>query len=266
MKSKKIVVLDKPITESSFHKNFIMNIPKLFRTNFLLILSLSMLLINLFLIIVLTSFNIIVWGDPNRVVYIIFFYHVSGAWLAYLSFGISLMFHALYLKKRNINWNRLGTNSIIVGVFFTIFALITGSLWYNATSGDYNNVFWQWSDARQTMTFVLLLSYLAYLIFRSMIEDKEKRAKLSSVLGVALFPTVPLSYFSALIFTSLHPLINPTPGEPGNIYWDSIKLFMLIFNLTAITILFFYIINKFGELDKAKAELNEIIQKRLGEV
>ncbi|MFX1531241.1 MAG: cytochrome c biogenesis protein CcsA, partial [Promethearchaeota archaeon] len=235
----------------------------LFKTNFLLILSLVMLLINLLLILILTSFGLVVWGDPNRIVYIVFFYHVSGAWLAYLSFGISLLFHVFYLKKRNIKWNRLGTNSIIVGVVFTTLALVTGSLWYNATSGDYNNIYWQWSDARQTMTLVLLLSYLAYLIFRSMIEDKEVKAKLSSVLGIALFPTVPLSYFSVELFTSLHPLINPTPGESGNIYWDPVKIFMLIFNLIAFTILFFHVIQRLGELDNAKAKLEEIIQIRL---
>jgi len=237
----------------------------------MLILSLAMLMTNLLLIVILTSLNLIIWGSPNRIVYIIFFYHVSGAWLAYLSFGISLLFHFLYLKNRkwnwkvSINWNRLGTNSIIVGVFFTAFTLITGSLWYNATSGDYNNIFWQWSDGRQTMTLVLLLCYLAYLIFRNVIEDKEKRAKLSSILGITLFPTVPLSYFSAIIFTSLHPLINPTPGEPGNIYWDPVKMFMLIFNLISITILFFYTIQRLGELDKAKEKLDLIIQKRLVE-
>ncbi|MFX0007606.1 MAG: cytochrome c biogenesis protein CcsA [Candidatus Hermodarchaeota archaeon] len=231
----------------------------------MLILSLVILLSNLLLIVILTSLNLIIWGSPNRMVYIIFFYHVSGAWLAYLSFGLSLLFHIIYLKKREINFNRLGTNSIIVGVFFTTFTLITGSLWYNATSGDYNNIFWQWSDGRQTMTLVLLLCYLAYLIFRNMIEDKEKRAKLSSILGITLFPTIPLSYFSAIIFTSLHPLINPIPGEPGNIYWDPVKLFMLIFNLIGITILFIYAVQKLGELDKAKEKLDMIIQKRLVE-
>ncbi|MFX1326721.1 MAG: cytochrome c biogenesis protein CcsA [Promethearchaeota archaeon] len=240
-----------------------MNIPKLFRTNFLLIISLTILVINLFLILILTSFNLIVWGSPNRIVYIIFFYHVSGAWLAYLSYGLSFLFHILYLNKRELKWNRLGTNSIIVGVFFTAFTLITGSLWYNSTSGDYNNIYWQWSDGRQTMTLILLLCYLAYLIFRSMVEDKEKRAKLSSILGIALFPTIPLSYFSAIIFTSLHPLINPTPGEPGNIYWDPVKIVMLLFNLIGITILFFYVIQRLGELDKAKEKLDKIIQKRL---
>ena len=226
-----------------------------FRNKILLIVSLSMLIINLFLIFGLASFD--------RIVYMIFFYHVSSAWLSYFSFGISLICHAQYLRSRKINWNRLGKNSIIVGVCFTAFTLITGSIWYNATSGNYNNVYWQWSDARQTMTLVLLLSYLSFLIFRSVIEDKEKKAKLSSALGIALFPTVPLSYFSAIIFTSLHPLINPRTSEPGGIYWDAIKLLILFFNLISMTILFVYVVQELTALDKAKEELEKIIQKRL---
>lgn len=235
---------------------------KLLRTNLLLIISMVMLLINLSLIIGLTSFNLIIWGDPNRIVYAIFFYHVSGAWLAYLSFGISLVCHIIYLRTKKIYWSRLGKNSIIVGVFFTAFTLITGSIWFNATSGDYNNIYWWWGDARQTMTLVLFLSYLSYLIFGNMIEDKNKKAKLTSALGIALFPTVPLSYISAIVFTSIHPLINP---NPGNLYWDPIKLFMLFFNLIAMTILFVYVVHKLVNLDKAKEELEKLIQRRLME-
>lgn len=234
-----------------------------------------MLLFNLSLILILTAFNLIVWSTPeNRIVYIIFFYHVSGAWLSYLSFGISLVSHILYFKYRGntklepkkyqrLNWNRLGTNSIIVGVFFIAFTLITGSLFYNATSGGYNNIFWQWSDARQTMTLVLFLSYVAYLIFRGMIEEKEKKEKLSSALGIVLFPTVPLSYISAIVFTSLHPLITPNPNESGGIYWDALKLFILFFNLVALTIFFVYVVKNLNSLEKTKEKLEEIIQKRL---
>ncbi|MHA1932703.1 MAG: cytochrome c biogenesis protein CcsA, partial [Promethearchaeota archaeon] len=133
------------------------NFPKFIRTNGLLVISLCMLLINLFLIIGLTISNAIVWGTPNRIVYTIFFYHVSGAWLGYFSFGVSVLSHILFLRNGKIAFSRIGKNSIIVGVFFTLFALITGSLWYNATSGSYGSRledFWQWSDGRQTMTFV----------------------------------------------------------------------------------------------------------------
>lgn len=236
---------------------------KIVKHHLLLTISLIMLIINLLLIIILTSNNLIIWGSPNRIIYTIFFYHVSGAWLSYFSFGISLIFHILYLKSRKNIWINLGKNSILVGVCFSGFTLITGSLWFNATSGDYNNIFWVWGDARQTTTLVLFLSYLSYLVFAKMIEDREKKAKLTALLGIVLFPTVPLSYISTIVFTSLHPLINPTPGEPGNIYWDPLKLFMLFFNLIAMTILFMYIIKELTFLDKKKDELEKIKQIRL---
>ncbi|MHA2400902.1 MAG: cytochrome c biogenesis protein CcsA [Promethearchaeota archaeon] len=241
---------------------------KFFRKNLLLIISLVMLIFNLFFIIGLTSSELVIWGSPNRTVYAIFFYHVSGAWLAYFSFGVSLAAHVLYLRNKKVIWSRVGKNSILVGVFFTAFALITGSLWFNATSGSYGSRpqdYWQWGDGRQTMTFVLLISYIAFLIFRSVIEDKEKKEKLSAALGIALFPTVPLSYFSAIIFETLHVLINPTPGEPGNIYWDPVKIFILLFNLIAMTLFFVYVVKQLVALDEAKEKLNLIIQRRLVE-
>ncbi|NHJ20960.1 MAG: cytochrome C assembly protein [Candidatus Lokiarchaeota archaeon] len=230
---------------------------KITKSQYFLILSLLLLVINLFLIFGLTTFS--------RIVYIIFFYHVSAAWLSYFSFGVSLICHILYLKQKKMNWSILGKNSIVVGVFFVGFTLITGSLWFNATSGAYNNIYWQWSDPRQTTTLILFLSYVAYLIFRNFIEDQEKKAKLSAILGIVFFPTVPLSYLSAIIFTSLHPIINPNPGESGFIYWDSIKLLSLFLNLIAITLLFIYLVRELKELDLAKLNLQQLIQAKMEE-
>jgi len=232
-------------------------INKFKRNHIILIISLSLLIINLFFIFGLTTFS--------RIVYVIFFYHVSAAWLSYFSFGVSVISHILYLKQKKMSWSYLGKNSIIIGVFFVAFTLITGSIWFNATSGAYNNIYWQWSDPRQTTTLILFLSYIAYLIYRNFIEEREKKAKLSAILGIVFFPTVPLSYLSAIIFTSLHPLINPNPGEPGNIYWDSIKLFSLFLNLFAITLLFIYLVRELKELDIAKQTLQELLQKKMEE-
>jgi len=227
-----------------------------FKKNYyFLIASLSLLIINLFLIFGFATFD--------EIVYVIFFYHVSAAWLSYFSFGVSLIGHILYLKQKKMNWSNLGKNSIIVGVFFVAFTLITGSLWFNATSGGYNNIYWQWGDPRQTTTLILLLSYVAYLIFRNFIEEREKKAKLSAILGIVFFPTVPLSYLSAIIFTSFHPLINP--GDPSDIYWDPIKMFSLFFNLIAITLLFIYLVRELKELDMAKQTLQELLQTKMEE-
>ena len=227
--------------------------PKL-KSTYLLIVSLSMLLINAFIIFSMANFD--------RSVYIVFFYHVASAWLSYISFGISLICHILYLVKKKIEWSLNGKNSVIIGLIFSGFTLITGSLWFNATSGNYNNIYWQWSDYRQTMTLILFFSFLSYIIFGKMIEEREKKARMTALLGIVLFPMVPLSYFSAIIFSSLHPLITPDPSQSGHIYWDSIKIICLLINLIAITIFYFYCMQELLEIDKAKERLNTIIQKK----
>ncbi|MFW9927965.1 MAG: hypothetical protein ACFFD1_01080, partial [Candidatus Thorarchaeota archaeon] len=68
-----------------------------------------------------------------------------------------------------------------------------------------------------------------------------------------------------LLFNSLHPLINPNPGESGYIYWDPIKIFILLFNLTAMTLLFIYLNREMKILDTSKEELSRIIQIKLKE-
>ena len=224
------------------------------KKTYLLITSITLLLFNAILIFTLVDFD--------RIIYIIFFYHVSSAWLSYLSFGISLVFHMLYLKQKKMTWSLNGKNSVIIGLIFSAFTLISGSLWFNATSGNYNNIFWQWNDYRQTMTLVLFFAFLSLIIFRNMIEERAKRANLTALLGIVLFPMVPLSYLSVFIFSSLHPLITPDPSQSGYIYWDGLKIICLIINLIAITIFYFYCLQELLEVDRAKEELIIIIEEK----
>ena len=95
-----------------------------------------------------------------------------------------------------------------------------------------------------------------------MIEDKEQKTKLSAALGIALFPTVPLSYFSAIIFESFH-VLSIKPADPGTIYWNPLKIFILLFNLIGMTIFFVYIVKQLVDLDKKREKLDILIQKRL---
>lgn len=227
------------------------------KSEYLLFVSLTLLLVNVILIFTVATFD--------RIVYIIFFYHVASAWLSYISYGISLICHSLYLKTKEIKWSLNGKNSVIIGVIFSAFTLISGSIWYNATSGNYNNIFWQWSDYRQTMTLVLFFAYLSYLVFSNMIEERERRARLSALLGIVVFPMVPLSFFSAIIFNSLHPLITSNPTQSGHIYWDAIKIICLLINLVAMTIFFLYSMQKLYDIEREKEKLNILIQQRLDE-
>lgn len=83
-------------------------------------------------------------------------------------------------------------------------------------------IWWTW-DPRLTTTFVLWLLYLAYLLLRSMVEETEKRARISAVFGIFAFLDVPLVYVSNRFGRTQHPApvffggpnagVDPTMGK-----------------------------------------------------
>lgn len=221
----------------------------------LLLLSIILLIVSAIII----QLNMFIVDSTFRPVYNIFFYHVSSAWIAYVTFTVNLICSIMYLKTKNLKWDYYAQSSVIIGVVFAAVALVTGSLWFNSTSGNYQNVYWNW-DPRQTMTLVLFFAYMSYLIFRNMIDNKDLKSKLSAVLGLVLFPTVPLSYLAAIIFASLHPVIEPTPS---NIYWDPFKLFTLFFTVFTFTIFFISTLKTLVDLSKRKDELDKILHNQL---
>jgi heme exporter protein C len=226
-----------------------------FKANWMLYSGLGLLVLNSIVIFTATSFN--------RIVYAIFFYHVAAAWVSYFSFAMSLVFHVIYLRKAKMEHYLFGKNSVVVGVVFAAVTLVTGSLWFNATSGGYTNVFWTWSDPRQTTTLVLFLAYFSYLIFGSSIKERDRGARMVSMLGIVIFPMVPLSYLSVIFFNSLHPLINPNPGQTGNLYWDTVKLVALIVNVLGTSLLYMDIARRLASIDLKKLELERITRQRL---
>jgi heme exporter protein C len=77
---------------------------------------------------------------------------------------------------------------------------MTGPLWGKPAWG----IWWTW-DPRLTLTFVLWLLYIAYLLLRSMVEEPEKRARICSVFGIFAFLDVPLVYVSNRLWRTQHP-------------------------------------------------------------
>ncbi len=226
----------------------------------ILVLSLGILLTDFYFIFGLNTFE--------DIVYVIFYYHVSSAWISYVSFSISLVCSLAFLKQKVAKWDLYGKNSVVIGIFFSAVTLLTGSLWFNATAGtvdgNYQNIFWTW-DPRQTATLVMFISYLAYILFRNSVEDKGKRTKLSALLNLVLFAMVPLSYVSAIIFQSTHVLINPAPASRGFIYWNPQILFTLLYTLAGVSLLFTYLLRQLVQLDLLREDHERLIQKQMEE-
>ena len=174
----------------------------------------------------------------------IIFLHVPTAWLSVLAFLLSMIYSVQYLIKKDIVYDIKAYSAAGIGFLFCILATVTGSLWAKFMWGS----FWNW-DPRETSIFILLLIYGAYFSLRSAIENREQKAKLSSVYAIIAFVTVPFFIFILpRIVQTLHP--DPLINTTGKINMDSSMLRVFLFSLFSFTLLFIQILNLKIRLEK----------------
>jgi heme exporter protein C len=163
----------------------------------------------------------------------IFYFHVPLAWNAFLGFLIVFVSSFRYLATRDPRWDARALAAAEVGVLFTTLVLITGPIWAKPVWG----IWWTW-DARLTLTLVLWLIYMGYLMLRRYVESPERRATLSAIVGVAGFIDVPLVYFAIRWWRTQHPQPVIMGGEDSGLdprmattLWVCSAAFLLLFTV-----------------------------------
>ena len=170
-------------------------------------------------------------GETSRIL----FFHVPQAWIATLSFLISMIASAVYLAKRHVKADYLAQSAAELGFLFCVLATITGSIFAKATWGS----FWNW-DPRQTSIVILLMIYGAYFAVRSAVSDPNRRRVFAAVYSILAFVTVPFLVFVVpRITTSLHPENTMNPAHPG---MDPKTLKVFLGSLFAYTGLFVWML------------------------
>jgi heme exporter protein C len=146
-------------------------------------------------------------------VYRIFYIHVASAWTAMVGYFLIFLGSVGYLARRSQAADDFAYASGEVGFISCSCIFITGPLWAKPIWG----VWWTW-DPRLTLTFVLWLLYVAYLLLRKFSEDSNKSALLSAVVGVMGFTDVPIDYMSTRWWRTQHPqpviMGGPDSGLP----------------------------------------------------
>lgn len=130
----------------------------------------------------------------------IFYFHASSGWAAIEGSAIVFFANIAYLSKRQPKWDWLAVSSAEVSLAFWTVMLVTGPIWGHKAWG----VWWAW-DWRLTLTLILWVLYIAYLILRTLIDDFERRAASSAIFGIFIFLGVPLDYLSIRIWRGQHP-------------------------------------------------------------
>lgn len=132
----------------------------------------------------------------------IFYIHMGAIMGAGISFLMALIGSIIYLFTRSLDWDRVTQASIEIGIILGTALTLAGSLWGKPTW----NTYWTW-DPRLTTTTITLLIYIAYLLFRNGIDNRQTRARFSSIYALFAFISVPLTYYSARWFRSIHPVV-----------------------------------------------------------
>ncbi len=132
----------------------------------------------------------------------IFYLHLPLAWWALISFFAVFVLSILYLVKKDVRWDRLARAAAETGVLLTTLCLVTGILWGRRSWG----VWWTW-DPRLSTALVMWFVYTAYLLLQGLAMSAQRRATVRAVVGIAAFADVPLVFFAARLWNSIHPAV-----------------------------------------------------------
>jgi heme exporter protein C len=177
----------------------------------------------------------------------IFYFHVASAWAGFTAFFLCFIGNLLYVWKRAQKYDWLAVSGAEVGLAFTTVVLITGPIWAHPVWG----IWWTW-DARLTSTFVLWLLYVSYLLLRTLVEEPDRRALLSSLFGIFAFLDVPLVFGAIRWWRTQHP--QPViAGGQGSGLEHTMKL-VFFFSAFAMHVFMAFLVAERYALEKMQTE------------
>lgn len=134
-------------------------------------------------------------GETIRILYM----HVPTVSVAYLAFVITAIGSVAYLWKRSEFWDLLAASSAEIGVLFFALTIFNGAMWGKITWG----VFWRW-EPRLVTTTVLFITYIGYLVVRSIPNDTRTRGTVSAVIGIMAVVNIPITHKAVDWWRGLH--------------------------------------------------------------
>jgi heme exporter protein C len=167
----------------------------------------------------------------------------------FLAFFIVFIGSIMYLWTRAGWWDSVAASAAEIGVMFCTLVLITGPIWARPIWGAW----WSW-DPTLTLTLVLWLIYIAYLMLHADGED-PKRGRFAAVLGIIGFVDVPIIRWSVEKWRTLHP--KPViVQEGGTTGLPPSMLLTFLICLAAFWLLFFFLVRERIVLAQSRQELD----------
>jgi heme exporter protein C len=177
----------------------------------------------------------LVWSPPERFqgeTYRIFYMHVPQLELGMLGLTINFCCSVAYLFEKSWTTDALAEASAELALYLSAVGVALGSIWAKPTWGTW----WTW-DPRLISVTAMVLMYAGYLALRRFIEDVEKRATWSAVVGILCSVSVPMTYFSVKLLPSMHQV----QSNPSTVDSTMVMAFRFSsFAFLALAFVFFY--------------------------
>jgi heme exporter protein C len=159
-------------------------------------------------------------GDAQRIIYL----HVAVAWLGLAGFVAMGGAGAMYLLRRDLDWDHWAQAAAELGWLAASLTLATGSLWARAAWGAW----WTW-DPRLLTSLILWAAYAGCLMVRGSLDDPHRRARLGAVLAIVGLLDVPLVIMATRWFRGMHPAAPGMEPAMRAVLWFSIVSFTVLF-------------------------------------
>ena len=191
-------------------------------------------------------------GFPQKIMYL----HVPTFIATYLAFFVVFAFSIAYLWKRDLIFDQIAKVSAELGLIFCALLLVTGAIWGRPTWGTY----WVW-DARLTTTLLLFLIFMGYFLLRMSVNDRDKEARLASVLGIIGCLDIPIIHKSVEWWRTLHQPSTLFKVESGKASpsISSELLNPLIASIIVMLLFYLYLLLLRYQSEKRRDELNQLL-------
>ena len=163
-------------------------------------------------------------GDVQRIVYV----HVPIAWCGLAGCVVMGVSSALFLVRRNLEWDYRSQAAGEIGWLCSTLTLATGSAWAHEAWGTW----WTW-EPRLTLSLVLWIIYAGLFLVRSSIEDPYRRARIVGVLSIMGMSDVPMVLMATRWFRGVHPIAPEMEPRMKLVMWLSVISFTALFILLA---------------------------------
>lgn len=134
-------------------------------------------------------------GDGFRIMYV----HVPSALIAMAIYFVMACSAFITLVWRVKIAAICMSSSAPIGAWFTLLALITGSIWGKPMWGTW----WAW-DARLTSVLILLFLYLGFMALHSAITEPVMRDRATSLIALLGAINLPIIHYSVIWWNTLH--------------------------------------------------------------